>query len=185
MGFLDLLFGSKPQKRQGKRAFKPLQKAEVRATKEKLELEMEKAMNELKLKTNSHVNMWHMDEADWSINQDSGQIKFTDHSRKMIIVADVQIIGSYNSSDSTWLWGWSNPSIRDELKAESIEFMKYCKGNGYTDLSSPKLQCDQNYAWKIAALVCMVSNKQGVYRGPSGPTGVFVSFGEVKISKIK
>lgn len=69
--------------------------------------ECDKAMAELQLRTGAHVGAWHMDECDWTVDQGTGQITFTDKKRGIAATAPVQIIGTYNTEDSTWLWAWS------------------------------------------------------------------------------
>ena len=67
------------------------------------------SMEELRLKTQAHDGTWHLSEADWSVDQDEGQIVF-DH-KGTSATAPVQIVGTFNTEDSTWLWGWEHPAV--------------------------------------------------------------------------
>jgi hypothetical protein len=52
-----------------------------------------------------------------------------------------------------------------------------------TELTTPKMEMTEDKAWELAALTCKLGNHQGAYRGPAGPTMVFITFGEVKMQK--
>lgn len=140
-------------------------------------------MAELQLKTTAHVGTWHLDEVDWTVDQQTGQIQFTDTKRGMLITAPVQILGTYDTQASTWMWSWANPSIDVSLQHDAKKTQEYGKQKGYSKLTSPKIGCDQQAAWNLAALACMVCGQQGVYRGPAGTTMVFMAFGKVSIRK--
>ena len=143
-----------------------------------------RAMEELKLKTSAHVGTWHMDEAEWSVDQENGKIEFTDLRRKILATADVQIIGTYDTNDSTWLWGWANPSLSEGIVADAKNMKEYGLKHSFNALTSSKCKCPDSMAWNLVALSCMVCGRQGAYRGPSGTTMVFMTFGEVTIAKI-
>jgi hypothetical protein len=75
---------------------------------------VEQSMEELRLKTQAHDSLWHLGDADWSVDQKQGQIVF--NHKGMRAVAPVQIVGTYSSQDSTWLWGWDHPSVVPALQ---------------------------------------------------------------------
>jgi hypothetical protein len=144
--------------------------------------EVKKAFNELQLKTTSHVNLWHLDIADWSINQDDGNITFIAHDYDIMAVAPAQIIGSFNVRDSTWLWGHCNSSVEKKLNSSSLSLYNYCQKSKFK--VSQKMKITERQAWELSALSCMLNCAQGVYRGPAGDAMVFIEFGTVKLSKI-
>ncbi len=148
-----------------------------------LSAEFSRAMAELQLKTSAHVSAWHMDEAEWSVDQGIGSIVFTIPRRRITATAPVQIIGTYDTSDSTWLWGWSNPSLSAGLVSDARKMKEYGQAHGYQMLTSPKGTCPEAMAWNLVALACLRCGRQGAYRGPAGTTMVFMTFGDVAISK--
>jgi hypothetical protein len=75
-----------------------------------LQAEIESAMHHLQAITAGHDGAWRIGESQWSVDQDEGTIVFTT-PRGMKATPPVQIIGTYNTEDSTWLWGWDHPSI--------------------------------------------------------------------------
>lgn len=90
---------------------------------------------------------------------------------------------TYNTDDSTWLWAWENPSVADSLTAHSIVVSQYVEKRKIAELTTPKLQTAEEKAWEFSALTCKRGKYQGVYRGPAGPTMVFITFGEVRLKK--
>src|SRR5437899_2118720 len=65
---------------------------------------VEKSMEELRLKTSAHDAAWRLGEAAWNIDQNAGTIVFT-RSDGIKATCPVQIVGTYNTKDRTWLWG--------------------------------------------------------------------------------
>jgi hypothetical protein len=72
------------------------------------------SMEELRAKTSAHDATWHLGEAAWAVDQDAGTIVFTT-PRGITATCPVQIVGTYNTDDGTWLWGWDHPSVDPAL----------------------------------------------------------------------
>ena len=146
------------------------------------ELLLAQSMEELAIKTASHDRLWQISAADWSVAQESGQIVF--HSPKsMIATAPVQIIGTYNSQNNTWLWGWDHPSVVLPLRKHAEQLRDYGKKNKLPRLTERLIKCTQDECWEFAALACRLCEAQGAYCGPDGDTLVFMTFGDVALSK--
>src|SRR5665213_2175829 len=101
----------------------------------------------------------------------------------MIATCTVQIIGTYNTVDSTWLWGWDHPSVAAPLQEHARKLRAYGEEHDIDPLTTRKLSCAEGDAWEFAALACKLSDAQGAYRGPAGSTGVFVTFDNVRVGK--
>ena len=142
----------------------------------------DRAFNELQIKTAAHVGIWHLDVADWSLNQDDGNISFIAQDHNIQVTAPAQILGSFNTDDSTWLWAHLNSSVDENLSRHSYELYTFCINSKFK--VSDKMKINENIAWKLAALSCMNNNSQGIYRGPVGNTMVFIEFGLITMSKI-
>lgn len=142
----------------------------------------ERAMNELRFKTAAAVELFHLDECDWDVDQEAGAITF---SRKNGIQAraPVQIVGTYNPGDGSWLWGWDHPSVLEPLRVHAEKLRQYGEANGIGELTERKLQCSEEDCWRFSALACLLNDAQGVYRGPAGGPYVFMTYGSVTLSK--
>jgi hypothetical protein len=147
-----------------------------------LQTQIEKAVHALQLLTATHDSTWHIGTADWSVDQDKGSIVFTS-PHGIRAVAPVQIVGTYNSQDGTWLWGWDHPSVVAPLAEHAKKVLAYGRNHGFDVLTTRKLECPEEQCWELTALACMLCDAQGAYRGPAGIARVFFTFGTVSLSK--
>lgn len=145
---------------------------------------LDASVEELQLKTEAH-KAWGLGAFDrWDIDQKAGDLVFSNADGTKAI-APAQIIGSFSTNDNTWLWAWDNPSIVDDLKIHALKLKQYGEQHGIDKLTTRKWTGTEEDAWAMAALAVKLCDAQGAYRGPAGPTYVFMTFGKVKISKPK
>jgi hypothetical protein len=165
--------------------FRRKPKPEPILTSESVRPLVDRAVAELQARTAAIDGMIRFTECDWSVDQDEGLIRFARTDGSLEASAPVQIIGSYNTADGTWLWAWDNPSTDDALRTDSIALREYGRKHKIEALTTPKLECEESDCWELAALACMLGKQQGAYRGPAGATFVFMTFGKVTMSKAK
>jgi hypothetical protein len=147
-----------------------------------LRQQMEKAMNGLASVTAAHQGTWHIDKAAWSVDQDAGIIVFTT-PQGMRAEAPVQIIGTYNTEDGTWLWGWDHPSVVPALAEHARQMLRYGQEHGFARLTTLTFACTEQTCWELTALAFLLCRANGAYSGPAVPARVFMTFGEIKLSK--
>lgn len=140
-----------------------------------------RARHELAFKTASHVRLFNLDEADWAADLDAGTITFT--GREVVMASPVQVVGTYNLLDSSWLWGWDHPSVGEPLAKAAQVVRRYGERKGLQSLTTRMLVCPEQDAWDFAALACKLYDGQGVYRGPDGDALVFFVYEQVNIRK--
>jgi hypothetical protein len=143
----------------------------------------ERAMNELRAKTEAAIGLYRLDERSWAVDQNTGTIDF-DHENGTRATAPLQIIGTFNPEDGTWLWGWDHPSILEPLRAHAETVRRYGIEHNTTELTSPKVECSEDDCWRFVALACHLNDAQGAYRGPTGGPLVFLTYGTVTLSKL-
>jgi hypothetical protein len=142
----------------------------------------EESMEALKLQTKAHM-AWGIDKIDrWDVDQIKGEIVFTTAEGAKAI-ASVQIIGSYNLKDHTWLWAWANSSIQEDLKADSYKAKAFGQQKGFSKLTTDKWIGTEEEAWDMAAVANRLCERNGVYRGPAGDLRIFMTFGEIALTK--
>jgi hypothetical protein len=145
---------------------------------------VERSMEELRLKTQAHVDGWGLGSADrWDMDQTDGQLIFT--TKKLTATAPAQIIGTYSTQTGSWMWGWEHPSVEPHLQEHAKRVREYGEKHGIAALTTRKLECTEDEAWEFTALACHLSGAQGAYRGPAGPALVFMTFGKVSLTKPK
>jgi hypothetical protein len=144
---------------------------------------IERSLEGLKLQSEAHQSTWGFGNLDrWEVDLEVGQIRFLSNNGFRAEAA-VQVVGTYNTVDSTFLWAWDHPSIPEELSTASQLTREFGEKHVLTDYISRKVDCDEATAWEYAAVTNHLAGMQGVYRGPSGTTHVFFVFGEVTLSK--
>lgn len=143
---------------------------------------VEKAVNDLQVKTAAHQGAWGFGKAErWDLNQNDGNLIFT--FPKTVVTCRAQIIGSLDVTKGTWLWAWANENVNAPLARQSREVLAYGKKHKYKKLTEPEWACTEQEAWEMAAVATLLGKAQGAYRGPAGDVYVFLSFGEPKIRK--
>lgn len=167
MGLFERFLGNKKQASQASDDFRQL---------------LEKSMNHLQTLTSSHDSMWGLGSAAWGADLEKGIITF-DTDDGTHVEAPLQVIGTYNTQDGTWLWGWDHPSVSEPLSQHAQLAFDYGQKHGIADLTTRKVTCSEDCCWEFTALACFLAQAQGAYRGPAGPTHVFMTFGAVNISK--
>jgi hypothetical protein len=112
---------------------------------------LEASMENLKFLTANHQAIWHIDQADrWDLNQDIGDLVFTfPHG---VVKAPAQIIGSFDTTTSTWLWAWANPSVAEPLMRDALLVLEYGKQHGLARLTTAKWKAEERDGWYMAAL---------------------------------
>jgi hypothetical protein len=137
----------------------------------------------LALQTASHASAWHLGRGEeWAADLDRGEITFQ-FKDGVTAIAPIQVIGTYNSKDGTFLWGWDHPSVPQPLRAHAKLALEWGKSNNLPAFTSRKVVCTEDEAWSFAAVANRLAGANGAYKGPSGSTLVFMTFGQVKISK--
>lgn len=144
------------------------------------QLTQERSMNELRLKTEAHIGTWGLDEASWNADLQDGTIEFR-NAKGLRITAPMQVVGTYNTEDGTWLWGWDHPSVPEPIGEHARLARDFGARYGLEEYTIRKIECDEELGWEFAAVACHLAGAQGVYRGPSGPANVFMTFGTVTI----
>lgn len=136
------------------------------------------SMEELMVKTQSHQVDWSFgSEEEWLLDQDQGLLTFKFPGRSTH--APIQILGTFNTENGTWLWAWANPLIADHLKADALMLKEYGEQCGIPRLTSPEWPAQESDCWYMAALACQLFGRQGAYRGPAADSHTLMVFGEV------
>lgn len=147
------------------------------------DLTITRANNEIQLRTQMAINMWGLDTASWAVDFNSGMITFINDEKEIVITAPVQVVGTYNTEDGTWLWGWDHPSVSEPFDESAKLVRNFGEQYGKEKLITRKIVASIDDAWEFTALACYLSGSEGGYSGQSGSTRVFMVYGSVTISK--
>ena len=137
----------------------------------------------LALQTSTHAATWHLgQESNWAADLDAGTITFN-LPDGVTAVAPIQVVGTYNASDSTFLWGWDHPSVPLPLRRHAQLAKDWGRENRLANFTTRLVPCSEEEAWGFVAVANRLATSNGVYRGPAGVSRVFMTFGEVKLER--
>lgn len=125
------------------------------------DLTITRANNELQLRTQAAVDLWGLDTASWDVDLDSGTITFTNDEKGIVITAPVQVIGTYNTEDGSWLWGWEHPSVSEQLGTFARRVRDFGEQYGREELTTRKIATSMDTAWAFTALACYLNGGEG------------------------
>jgi len=147
------------------------------------DLSIARANNEMQMRTQAAIDMWGLDTAAWNADLKAGTITFTNAEKELVVTAPVQVVGTYNTEDGTWLWGWDHPSVPEPLGEYARRVRDFGERYGLEALTTRKIAVSMDEAWEFTALACYLGGGQGGYSGPSGTARVFMTYGTVTIKK--
>jgi hypothetical protein len=141
-----------------------------------------RADSEIALKTQLFQTIFGDEHYDWSVDLEAGMITFT--SATKMVSAPVQVIGTYNTRDGTFLWGWDHPSVPEPRRSDARLARQFGQLQDLPLFTTRMVECTEEQAWRFTAVALYLSGAQGAYRGPAGTTMVFMTFGEMTIAPI-
>ena len=139
----------------------------------------ERARAHLALQTAAHSESWHLDESDWKVDLGDGIITFT--NPRFTATAPVQVIGSRDPRDNSWLWAWEHPSVPAHLASDARAVRDYGASHDLPALTTAMVSLDEHDPWDFVAAADLLAGAQGGYRGPTGAAEVFMTFGTVTL----
>lgn len=147
------------------------------------ELVLARAEEDIAAKTEIFQHTVGQEAFDWSVDLDQGVIRFT--AASYVATAPVQVIGTYNMRDGTFLWGWDHPSIPESRRADAKLARQFGELQGLSQYTTRKVSCTEAEAWQFTAVASYLAGANGTYRGKSGPTLVYMNFGKVTVEPKK
>lgn len=141
-----------------------------------------RAMSELQTKTAAHDAVWQIGSCSWQADINAGTLIFQSPNG-MAVACDLQMVGTYDTTDGTFLWAWDHPSVPQHLSAHAALVRDYGEKANIESLRQQPARVTEQECWEFAALACHFADAQGAYRGPAGSTMVFFTFGEPRISR--
>ena len=142
------------------------------------------AREALAIQTAAHAKSWRFGaEDEWAADLEAGTIRFTffGDAGDTIASASIQVVGTYDTLDNSFLWSWDHPSIPEALRQHGYLARQWGEKSGVATFTARKLACSEDDAWAFAAVASRLANANGVYRGSAGDAYVFFTFGEVKL----
>jgi hypothetical protein len=144
---------------------------------------LDASLDGLKLQTETHQRIWGIGESDrWNVDQDEGLIWWTFSDGK-VASASVQIIGTYNRDDGSFLWAWDHPSIDPALRKHAMLVQSFGEEHQIDKLTTRTVYVTESEAWEFVALANRLADANGGYRADAGGPLIFMTYGEIKLEK--
>jgi hypothetical protein len=120
-------------------------------------------------------NKWGLgSESKWNLDLDTGLLTLSFQDGHVIDFA-VQIIGTYNTVDSTLMWAWDHPSVPLPLRKASETLHHFLAEKNFNDLTKKTIACLETDAWIFTAAAAKLTKAIGAYRGNAGDIWVYMS----------
>ncbi|MFC5606404.1 antitoxin YezG family protein [Variovorax soli] len=138
---------------------------------------LDQCMEELREKTDAATAAWGLGrEERWNIDLQAGILSFHFPQGQQVDVP-IQVVGTYNQADGTFLWGWDHPSVPEPLRRAAQAVRVYGQEQSIEELDQREVRCSEDQAWEFAAVAAHLDNAVGAYRGATGKTLLFMTFG--------
>jgi hypothetical protein len=98
------------------------------------------------------------------LNESTGQLIFSDTSVTPRVVASVQLVGSVNNENRSWLWSWANPDVEPALCKDILEVHMVGENRRIEQLTTPFWEGDAVDGWEMTSISAYVLQAQGAYR---------------------
>ena len=118
---------------------------------------------------------------DWSVDLAECVIRFDCGNR--LLSSPVQIVGTYDETDGSFLWGWDNPSVPVEVTKAALLAKRFGEKHGIADFSNPMVKCPPDQSWIFLAVALYLYGGQAAFEGRMPPQRIFFALDEVSIQK--
>ncbi len=150
---------------------------------EEPEATFRRATREMKLKQQRNAARWGLgDHEHWHADLRLGHILFSRPGGELLM-APVQLIGSYDPTESRWRWGWDHPPAHAAVTRAAELVRRFGEVYGLAALTTREIQCTEDQAWRFTAMALHLSEAEGAYRGRAGETLSFMTFGAMTVGK--
>jgi hypothetical protein len=139
-------------------------------------------MVKLGMKTAAQDRLWQLRQAAWSVDLRVGIITFRS-PKGITATAPVQVVGSFYTGDGTWLWAWADPTLRPAVTLHARGLRDYRQRFEVVSLPTPKFAADKFQCWSFTVQAFELNAAEGAYRGHSGATFIYMTFGAASLSQ--
>lgn len=139
---------------------------------------LQQAMVALKAQTAHNTETWGLGtEVQWNLDMNAGSLHFTFADGRKLSAA-VQVVGTYNTDNDSFLWGWDHPSVPEPLRRAARLVREYGQAQGIEAFTTRTTGCTEADAWSFAAVAAQLDGAAGAYRGDAGGTWIYMVFEE-------
>ena len=82
----------------------------------------------------------------WNADLATGELMFT-FDDGMTATAPLQVVGTFNTKDNTFLWGWDHPSVDETLAEHARLARNWGREHNVAKFKNRMVHCTQQEAW--------------------------------------
>jgi hypothetical protein len=101
----------------------------------------------------------------WDWDQDRSQLTFSDEGR-VVVVCDIALVGSFSSTENTWMWSWASDSLAEQVKAPLRELCEFGEERGFEKLAGAYWDGTETDGWQMTAIAAKYLGAIGAHRAP-------------------
>lgn len=125
------------------------------------------------------VEDWRLgSESRWEVDLTEGQVSFH-FDDGTILYAPIQVVGTYNARDGTFLWAWGHKTLPRHLVAHAGLARAWGRENDMADYTAAIVDCTPEAVWDFAAVTAHLAGREGVYRGRNGSVWLYLTYGDI------
>lgn len=137
---------------------------------------LSQALSQLQIQTAKNTKDWGLgSEAQWNLDMNASTLRFSFVDGR-VLDAQVQVVGTYNTNNGTFLWGWDHPSVPLALRRAAQRVHDYGVEHGIERFTTRSIECTQDQAWELSAVAAKLNCASGAYRGYANGTWVYMTF---------
>ncbi|RKT50736.1 hypothetical protein DFR40_2663 [Azonexus fungiphilus] len=134
------------------------------------------ALTRLQTWSAKHTAAWGLGtEAQWNLDMNAGQLRLSFADGREVDFP-VQVVGTYNTRNGSFLWGWDHPSVPEPLRRAARQVRDYGEKHAIERFTTRTIDCSEADAWEITAAAAQLDDVTGAYRGDAGGTWVYMTF---------
>nr|WP_315848335.1 DUF6882 domain-containing protein [uncultured Rhodoferax sp.] len=142
---------------------------------------LKQALKSLQDLTARNAEVWGLGtEAQWDLDMNAGSLYFTFANGRKLCAA-MQVVGTYNTANGSFLWGWDHPSVPEPLRRAARLVHEYGQTQGIEAFTTRTISCTEAEAWSFTAAVAQLDGAAGAYRGDADGRWVYMVFEEPRI----
>jgi Family of unknown function (DUF6882) len=109
----------------------------------------------------------------WNLNQETGELIFSSGDVPMV-VANVEVAGTYSNETKTWLWGWASEYILEKVSSRIGQVALVGKELKHKKLTKRKFPVSEKESWELTNISAYVLKAQMVYRAPTSNGHIYL-----------
>lgn len=134
------------------------------------------AMSQLQANTSAHEKAWGLGtETRWDLDMNAGELRLSFADGRELHFP-VQVIGTYNTANASFMWGWDHPSVPEALRRAARRLYAYGQEQAVSRFTTKIIECSELEAWEFTAAAAQLDGVTGAYRGNAGGTWVYMAF---------